>query len=185
MREEGKMPKATKKKAAKKSVKKKVNPTKKKSPKKKVAKKALCAIPGSKKKHPGGRPTKYNKNMLERSIAYLTDFYHYDAVFPSLIGLSLYLEIHKDTVREWGKDDSKPEFSAILAKINGIQHQMLIGNGISGEYNSNIAKLVLGKHGYHEKTETKDTTPRIDLDDDELDRRIRHLESLKEQGLRD
>ena len=34
---------------------------------------------------------------------------------------------------------------------------MLVGNGITGTYNSNITKLVLGKHGYHDRAQQTDT----------------------------
>lgn len=98
-----------------------------------------------------GRPTKYTPELLVKSEAYLNDYEHHGAKFPSHIGLALYLDINTDTVYDWAKQKSKQEFSDILCKITQTQHEMLIGNGISGEYNSNITKLVLGKHGYSEK----------------------------------
>ncbi len=100
---------------------------------------------------PGGRPTKYTPELLEKARAYLTDYEHHKAQFPSHIGLSLYLNINKDTLYDWAKQKNKKEFSDILCQILQIQHEMLIGGGISGEFNSNITKLVLGKHGYHDK----------------------------------
>lgn len=100
------------------------------------------------------RPTKYNNTILEKANKYMTDFYHHGAVFPSHVGLALYLDLNQDTLYDWAKQEEKKEFSEILAKIKLIQHEMLIGGGISGEYNSNIAKLVLGKHGYSDKQDT-------------------------------
>ncbi len=99
------------------------------------------------------RPTKYNAAILEKANTYLTDFHYHGAVFPSHIGMALYLELNIDTLYDWAKQEEKKEFSVILAKCKAIQHQMLIGGGISGEYNANIAKLVLGKHGYSDKQE--------------------------------
>ena len=99
------------------------------------------------------RPTKYNKAILEKANEYLTDFQHHGAVFPSHIGLGLYLDITTETMYKWAKEDSKSEFSDILENIKATQHEMLIGNAITGTFNANIAKLVLGKHGYSDKQE--------------------------------
>jgi len=55
-------------------------------------------------------------------------------------------------VYDWEKQEDKQAFSAILGRITAIQHEMLIGNSITGKYNSNIAKLVLGKHGYSDRS---------------------------------
>ena len=101
----------------------------------------------------GGRPTKYTPALLKKANEYLTDYNHYDAKFRSHVGLSLYLEVNRETLYDWAKQDSKKEFSNILDRILSVQHEMLVGNGISGEFNSNITKLVLGKHGYHDKQE--------------------------------
>ena len=43
------------------------------------------------------------------------------------------------------------EFSDILADIKAKQESVLINKGLSGDFNSAITKLVLGKHGYHDK----------------------------------
>lgn len=102
---------------------------------------------------PGGRPTKYTPELLEKAEAYITDFYHHNAQFPSHVGLALYLDVGARTLYDWADQEDKQAFSRILEKITAIQHEMLIGNGITGDFNSNIAKLVLGKHGYHDKGE--------------------------------
>ena len=99
----------------------------------------------------GGRPTKYTPELMEKAKSYLDDYEHHGAQFPSHIGLALYLDINTDTIYDWAKQESKKAFSDILAKILQTQHEMLIGHGISGDFNSNITKLVLGKHGYSEK----------------------------------
>jgi len=97
------------------------------------------------------RPSIYTPELLKKAEAYLTDYNHYDAQFPSVVGLSLYLGITRKTIYEWNNDDTKPEISDILDKISSIQHEMLVGNGINGTYNAAITKLVLGKHDYHDK----------------------------------
>ena len=56
-----------------------------------------------------------------------------------------------------------------------LQRLVLLNKGLTGEFNSNITKLVLGKHGFHDKRE-------VDLNDvtkhstgEEADARIRGL----------
>ena len=70
---------------------------------------------------------------------------------PSHVGLALYLDVRRETLYEWAKVHD--EFSNILETILKAQERKLIEEGLSGTYNSNIAKLVLGKHGYHDKQE--------------------------------
>jgi len=70
-----------------------------------------------------------------------------------VVGLVKYIERSKTCVYEWAKDEDKKEFKDILERINEIQRQVLINKGLSGEFNSNITKLVLGKHGFSEKKE--------------------------------
>lgn len=102
---------------------------------------------------PAGRPTKYNELTLEVAENYLRNYEKFDDVIPSHIGLSLVLGINAETLYSWNKDPRKPEFTNILERILKKQHQVLISKGLSGEFNSNIAKLVLGKHGYSDKSD--------------------------------
>lgn len=107
----------------------------------------------------GGRPTKYSKEILEKAEEYLAvckdvildDGKLLKVNFPSMGGLALFLDVHRDTIYEWRS--KHPEFSYILDKILVEQERRLIENGLSGHYNSNIAKLVLGKHGYKEQSD--------------------------------
>ena len=120
----------------------------------------------------GGRPSKYNDKTCEKAMAYLDSFYPSEddipdtdskvvdltkQVIPSIAGLALELNVDRTTVYEWAKDEGKSEFSNILAKILSLQEVMCVNNGITGLFNSNIAKLVLGKHGYHEKIDNQHT----------------------------
>ena len=50
---------------------------------------------------------------------------------------------------DWEK--KYPEFLYILEAIKLEQQKVLLNKGLSGDFNSAITKLVLGKHGYHEK----------------------------------
>jgi hypothetical protein len=104
-----------------------------------------------------GRPTKYSKEIVAKAEEYLEKYEDHKHAIPSIVGLALVLDLHRDTIREWGNDENKTEFSAILEKINQKQQQVLISKGLTGDFNSNITKLVLGKHGYHDKQDTQHT----------------------------
>lgn len=97
------------------------------------------------------RPTKYNNKILEKAEEYLTSWEDDGDMIPSVEGLALKINIARSTIYEWDKE--KPEFSDILQRINEKQKQTLINKGLSGAFNSNITKLVLGKHGFSDKSQ--------------------------------
>jgi len=108
------------------------------------------------------RPTKYNETIQTKAEQYLlNEFDDIGHVVPSNTGLALYLEVSRETLQNWG--DKFPEFLGTLDKIQAKQKVMLIANGLSNEFNSNITKLMLGNHGLSEKSQTeltgKDGTP--------------------------
>lgn len=106
---------------------------------------------------PGGRPSKYNEETCERTRAYLIEYKSQGDMIPSVVGLAHWLGTCRDTIRAWGNEKDKAEFSAILKEIQSEQERVLIGNGLCGEFNAAITKLVLGKHGYSEKVATEHT----------------------------
>ena len=100
----------------------------------------------------GGRPTKYNQTILDKTADYLENFKtSYGDIIPTVQGLTLLLEISDETVSNWKKQKDKKQFFGMLEKLKKKQHQALINGGISGDFNSNITKLVLTKHGYRDK----------------------------------
>jgi len=105
-----------------------------------------------------GRPTKYTKGIIAKAREYL-DFCKdkgKNVNLPKAEGLALYLKVSRDTLYEWA--GKYKNFSDILEEINQTQADRVINKALSGDYNSAIAKLLLGKHGYSEKTETDITT---------------------------
>ena len=106
---------------------------------------------------PVGRPTKYNEEVLKKAKHYLENFKEYGNVIPSVCSLSLILDIRENTLYDWKKQPSKKAFSKILDAIKAKQKETLINNGLTGDFNSNITKLVLGKHGYHDRQELEHT----------------------------
>lgn len=133
-----------------------------------------------------GRPTSYDFPKLHKIVEqYIADCvdeedeFHktrgeksdsYDRIIrvriPTIEGLCLKLDISKDTLYEWIK--IHPEFSDDIDKVQKLQAERLIQNGLNGNYNPTIAKVLLTKHGYREgmdsTTNGKDLpTPILDL----------------------
>ena len=102
---------------------------------------------------PAGRPTKYTPELLDKCYTYIEKWEDTGDVIPSQIGLQEYIDISNACLNDWKNDPEKTEFSRILDKILRMQQQVLINKGLTGDFNSNITKLVLGKHGFHEKVD--------------------------------
>lgn len=119
-------------------------------------------------KHAGGRPTIYGQSILDKAEAYLItcedelgEFHKTRGInsdsyertrrvrLPTIEGLALALDINKTTIFEW--DKKYPEFSNLINRLRDKQADALINNGLSGEYNPMIAKVLLTKHGYREE----------------------------------
>ena len=115
------------------------------------------------------RPTKYSTVLVEKAQHYLDHFEEYDEVIPSAVGLALVLNITRSTLYEWAKDDHKKEFSDILDNINKKQEQVLLKNGLTNQFNSNITKLVLSKHGYQDRPQQADTQVQVIINRDRVE----------------
>ena len=103
---------------------------------------------------------KYTPEFIELAKEYLENYEtEYEHAIPSIAGLAVISDISRECLRLWGKDETKVEFVAILAKLLAKQENVLISKGLKGEFNSNITKLALGKHGYHEKTDSTVSGP--------------------------
>ena len=127
-----------------------------------------------------GRPTKYSDLYVKKTKEYVdscndelvqvvsgesekfTAFKEKVRVnLPTIEGLAIYLKLHKDTIYDWEKK-YKP-FSDVINILRAKQVERLINNGLSGDYNPIIAKVLLSKQGYSEKTETNITTQDVDF----------------------
>lgn len=100
---------------------------------------------------PAGRPTDYTPELIEKARSYLKEYEDEGDKIPSVVGLCKFLNRSRACVYRWAEEEGKEEFKDILENINELQSHVLINKGLSGEFNSNITKLVLGKHGYHDK----------------------------------
>jgi len=105
------------------------------------------------KKKPIGKPLKDLTALTRKTKRYIDgDWEKSGAVFPSIAGLSRYVKIPRQTLRSYA--DTHPDYAVTLEDLLALQEEMLLGKGLSGEWNSNIAKLVLSScHGYSDKVE--------------------------------
>ena len=103
------------------------------------------------------RPTKYSKEMVERAYEYIDTYGEHGDMIPSIEGLAEVLGLHRDTLYDWARQESK-EFSDILGRCMQVQQKTLVNKGLNNTFNSAITKLVLGKHGFHDKMDQDITT---------------------------
>lgn len=125
----------------------------------------------TKEKKKMGRPTKYLKKYVDEAYDYLArcedienEFHKtrgiksdsYERIItvqlPTIEGFALYLNTSVKTLYNWA--DDHPDFLQALEDIKTKQKERLMEKGLSGEYNSTIAKLILSSnHGMREKSE--------------------------------
>jgi hypothetical protein len=102
------------------------------------------------KKHAGGRPTKYHPEVIIPQIEeYMVSLNTNE--LPTREGLAIFLNIDMDTVRTWSV--RYPQFSRSIKKIDAIQKQQLMNDGMYGgkEVNPAMAIFLLKvNHGMQE-----------------------------------
>jgi len=109
------------------------------------------------------RPTKMSPELLKMAQQYVADndTMNPTTLLPTIERLSIILDVHKDTLYEWEKEDKG--FSDVLRKLRAAQADKLLQNSLIGRYNAVITKLMLSKHGYVEQTQqdvkVQDVTP--------------------------
>lgn len=90
---------------------------------------------------------------------------------PTIYGFALYLGVAEKTLNNWGKNHKK--FRRALNKIKNEQKKRLVNMGLSGDYNSTIAKLILSSdHGMRERVDSTSGDEPIDnnFTDEQADR---------------
>lgn len=137
-------------------------------PSKSKAKKYLHMKNKSNTANPVGRPETYTySDQWEQWIEewkFATVDIDGAVNLPTIESLTLFLQdklkeskkyISLNTVDTYGRgEDAKPEFLGALQWIKCEQKKRLLNSGLSGDYNSTIAKLILSSnHGMAEKTE--------------------------------
>ena len=99
-----------------------------------------------------GRPTVCTPEIIEKAQNYADGAWETDAgdKVPSVVGLCRYIDRRRASVYTWGDIEDHP-FADILDVINEEQERITFNRSLTGEYNSAISKLLLGKHGYHDR----------------------------------
>ena len=117
-----------------------------------------------------GRPTDYDPKYIEEVDLYIAD--HKDerqdngkqtVRLPTRDGFAKRIGKPRQTIDNWCK--ANPEFFDALEKIDIEQKERLVNEGLAGNYNSTIAKLILSaNHGMREKTEQDITSKGEQID---------------------
>lgn len=109
-----------------------------------------------------GAPSKKPDNLIEMVDQYLTDCKDLftsegnTVKLPTISGFALEIGFNESTMHEWAKKDK--DFSKSLEKIKTEQRNRLLNQGLAGNYNSTIAKLILSSnHGMVERKEVDQT----------------------------
>lgn len=105
-----------------------------------------------------GRPTEYTDEIAAQAWDYVENYAEHGHAVPSVVGLCRVIDRARSTVYGWAEDESK-QFSDILDAINENQQLVTFNKALKGDYNATIAKLLLGKHGYHDKADTTVSGP--------------------------
>lgn len=126
-----------------------------------------------KSSRPVGRPTQYDPSFVDKVDKYLaenqdewSEFHKtrgdksdsYEQVvkvkLPTREGFAQFIGKSTDAFLDWEREH--PEFGGALRKIEMEQKQRLINEGLAGNYNPVIAKLLLSaNHGMVDRTESK------------------------------
>lgn len=126
-----------------------------------MAKAAKATTNADKPKHAGGRPTKLTPELLQKARRYIDVETKYGGIYhgdlPTVAGLSLYLDVARKTIYDWASQTSPlaVEFCNTVEKLDATQEYMLVGKSLKGEYNSNIASILLSNHGHIKKTHSE------------------------------
>ncbi len=111
--------------------------------------------------NPVGRPSLLTQDLKDRAREYLFSYEEQGDVIPSAAGLACWLGIAKSSVYLYSDQDE--EFSDTLSAIQAKQETVTLNNGMTGKFNSTIAKLVLANHGYSDKVQQDVTTNGKDI----------------------
>lgn len=96
------------------------------------------------------RPTSCTEDVIKQAWHYVNNWKEYGRAIPSHVALCQAINRSRAAVYRWATLPENP-FSEILEAINELQEMELLDKGLTGEWNSNIVKLALGKQGYHDR----------------------------------
>ena len=101
--------------------------------------------------NPVGRPSELLPT-LEKAKEYLNGGYEaVGEVIPNIAGLACYVGKSRSNIYDYAKHSD--EFQYILDGIMKLQESKLLNEGLKGNFNATITKLILTKHGYSDRIE--------------------------------
>lgn len=96
-----------------------------------------------------GRPTKYT-NSSSKLVRKYTNDCSKKGIFPTFEGLATFLGVGTRTLYDWELEHA--DFSQTMEMVRDTQRQLLITNGLTGQYNTRFAMFLLkANHGMSEK----------------------------------
>lgn len=96
-----------------------------------------------------GRPTKYTTSASKRVTIYTNDCLE-KGIFPTFEGLATFMGVGTRTLYDWELE--YVDFSQTMERVRDTQRQLLITNGLTGQYNTRFAMFLLkANHGMSEK----------------------------------
>lgn len=99
-----------------------------------------------------GRPSKLTDALIEQAGRYASkEYLSQGEVIPTIEGLAVYLNVSRKTLYNWKAENE--EFLHILDDLMARQAKELFSNGLTGDFNPTITKLILTKHGYSDRVE--------------------------------
>jgi hypothetical protein len=124
-----------------------------------------------------GRPSKYDDSLCDKVDEYLKqavdkemavikqttnndgtvdikEVSRYKVQLPTIEGFAIFIDVALSSIYKWANENQI--FSESLEKIKKIQKQRLLEEGLAGNYNSTIAKLILSSN--HNMREGSDIT---------------------------
>lgn len=99
-----------------------------------------------------GRPTKLTDELKAACLAYVQDYEMHNHAVPSVAGMAVVVGVARGTLYRWASENT--EFKDILDAVNEMQEFQALNGGLTNTFNAQIVKLLLGKHGYHDKVDS-------------------------------
>ena len=95
--------------------------------------------------------------VMQKALDYVNGGYKdLEQAIPTGAGLARHLGVVRKTLFNWR--DYHEEFAFIMDSMNCEQEMSCINKGLKGDFNPQITKLILAKHGYHDKIDSNLTS---------------------------
>ena len=103
-------------------------------------------------------PFKCTQALADKVYEYLDTYTDLEQVVPTISGFAKFGEVTRKSCHQWINEDTCPAFTVAMAQLMAEQEIALVNQGLSGNFNPTISKLILTKHGYSDKQETDITS---------------------------